>query len=328
MGHTLAVYRRLLPGADLRRSGAVVGEAVAARWPDLVEEIEGIAAGAGVRADELLAVNARTELLGCEPGVPAPECSVAGGVGDGDGGAWLAQNWDWHPDLLASRVVWTVVPPDGIPFTTVTEAGIAGKLGLNAAGVACGLNFLTSSVDGGVARDAVPIHVLLRCVLDRCGSVLEALSLLLGARVTASSCVTVAAVEPAGAALVAVELSPGGPGVVWPDERGLLVHTNHFALAPGRGRDTQPAEHPSTLLRARQLAAALRAGTGPEAALASHFPAPEGICRHAVAADAWADRRATLLSVVLDPGAPSLRLAEGPPCETPFAAVELPWAAG
>jgi isopenicillin-N N-acyltransferase-like protein len=318
----VAVYGRLLEGADLRGAGAVVREAIGARFPDLVDEVEGIAAGAGVRADELLAINARTELLG--PGV-AGECSVAARVGAG--GASLAQNWDWHPDLRASRVVWSVEPSGGPPFTTVTEAGILGKLGVNAPGVACGLNFLTSSGDGGVAAGALPIHVLLRCVLDRCGSVLEALALLMGARVTASSCVTLAGVEPAGPCVVAVELSPGGAGVVWPDERGLLVHTNHFAVAPAGVRDTQPAEHPSTLLRAWKLAALVRGGVEAEAALASHFPAPEGICRHEDATAAWPDRRATLLSVVLDPAAPALRLAAGPPCEAAFADVELPWAA-
>ena len=325
MAGTVAVYRRMLVGIDLRAAGDVVGDALAAAGrPDLVEEVEGIASGAGVRADELLAVNARTELLGSLPGVVAGECSLAGRAAEGR--AWLAQNWDWHPDLLGSRVVWTVEPPDGRAFTTVTEAGILAKLGVSSAGLACGLNFLTCSLDGGVARDAVPIHVLLRAVLDRCGSLLDALALLLGARVTASSCLTVAGVEPAGAAVVAVELSPGGAGVVWPDAGGWLVHANHFGVPPARGADTQPAEHPSTLLRAHRLGALVHDGTPVEAALGSHFPAPEGICRHASPGDAWADRRATLLSVVLDPGAPALLLAGGPPCEAPFADVALPWA--
>ena len=38
----------------------------------------------------------------------------------------------------------------------------------------------------------------------------------------------------------------------------------------------------------------------------------------------WADRRATLLAIVVDPAAPALRVAAGPPCTAPFEAVALP----
>ena len=63
----------------------------------------------------------------------------------------------------------------------MTEAGILAKLGdQRAHGVACGLNFLTCSADGGL--DGVPIHVLLRLVLERCATAAEALALLLGVR--------------------------------------------------------------------------------------------------------------------------------------------------
>ena len=54
------------------------------------------------------------------------------------------------------------------------------KLGHNGHGVACGLNFLTCSVDGGL--DGMPIHVLLRLVLERCASGADARALLAGAR--------------------------------------------------------------------------------------------------------------------------------------------------
>jgi isopenicillin-N N-acyltransferase like protein len=287
------------------------------RWPELVEELEGIAAGAGQDPLELLAVNARTELLA--PG-PASECSVIGRVGDGR--VELAQTWDWHPDLAPARVVVTTAAPDRPWFTTVTEAGILAKLGVGANGLACGLNFLGCSIDGG--RGGVPIHILLRVLLERCEGATDALALLLGAHVTASSCVTVAAAEPGGVALFAVELSPGGAGLVWPDDDGLLVHTNHFLNAPARGEDTDVVAYPGTLLRRRHLEHVLRAGMDPPRALAEHFPAGEPVCRHDIGEDAWADRRDTLLAIAVDPAAPSLRVAAGPPCRAPFETVALP----
>ncbi len=87
---TVATYRRLLRSvADLRAAGDEVG---ARLDPELVTELEGIAAGAGQDVRELLAINARTELMAGVPG----ECSLFGRVEPA--GAWLAQTWDWHPD--------------------------------------------------------------------------------------------------------------------------------------------------------------------------------------------------------------------------------------
>ncbi len=318
--NSVGAYRRMLAdahglsGRRLAAIGGEVGREVAARWPELGEEVDGLAAGSGQAAADLWAVNARTELLG-----GAGECTLAGRL-DG-AGVQLGQNWDWHPELAASRVIWTVEHDDGW-FTTVCEAGMLAKLGLSSHGLASGLNFLTCSADGGTG--GVPIHVLLRLVLSSCGSLLEAVGLLLRARVSASSCITLAAVEAATPALLAVELSPAGAAVAWPDGDGVLAHANHFVSPPAGERDTEPEERPSTLLRAWQLRRLVAAGTGLEEALRSHFPAGEGICRHAAAGASWVDRRATLLSLVADPGAMTLRLAAGPPCEQPYADVPLP----
>jgi isopenicillin-N N-acyltransferase like protein len=303
-----------LRGDELERLGAAVGAGVAAAWPALADELAGMAGGAGVEPALLWAVNARTELLG-----GAGECSLIGRV---DGGrATIAQNWDWHPELADSRVLWTV-EERGRWFTTFTEAGMLAKVGLNCRGVACGLNFLSSSLDGGV--DGMPVHVLLRAVLQDCGSLVDAMRLLLAARTSASACVTLAGVEPGGAGLVAVELCPGGPSVVWPGADGVLVHTNHFLGTPPSGRDREPGERPGTLLRRERLASLLASGASDRDALACHYPAGEPVCRHDDPGVAWADRRATLLSLLLDPGAPSFEIAADPPCAGAFERVPLP----
>jgi isopenicillin-N N-acyltransferase-like protein len=303
-----------LGGDELERLGARVGAGVSAAWPALGEELAGVADGAGVERDLLWAVNARTELLG-----GAGECSLIGRL---DGASVsIAQNWDWHPALADSRIVWTV-EHDGTWFTTITEAGMLAKLGLNGHGVACGLNFLSSSLDGGV--DGVPVHVLLRLVLQQCGSLVDAMRLLLEARTSASSCITLAGAEPEGAGLVAIELSPGGHALAWPGADGVLVHTNHFLGEPAAGRDLEPAERPGTLLRRQRIAALVAGGADDERALGCHFPSQEAICRHPDERAPWADRRATLLSALIDPSAPSLHIAADPPCGAPFERIPLP----
>jgi isopenicillin-N N-acyltransferase-like protein len=279
---TVATYDRLMPEA--------VGVADLSRWPDLAEEVEGIAAGARVPVEALLALQARTELMG------GAECSLIGRPGV------VEQNWDWHPDI--EPLLWTVEQPDGRWFATLTEPGMLGKIGLSSAGLCFGLNFLRCSLDGGVR--GVPIHVLLRVLLDRTDSFDDALALLRSAAVSASSCITVGSADRA----VAVELSPGGSRVF---EAGRILHTNHFLTGPPAGEDLEAAEAPSTFVRLHALE---RTGS-----LCTHHGS---VCRHGDPDVPWPDRVATLASVVMEPAVPRLRVADGPPCEHPLIEVPLP----
>jgi isopenicillin-N N-acyltransferase-like protein len=244
------------------------------------------------------------------------ECSLV--AGRDAGGAWLAQTWDWHPACGPAAVAWTVEHERGW-FQTVTEAGVLAKLGHNSHGVACGLNFLTCSEDGG--RNGLPIHVLLRMVLERCANGAEARAYLSSARTAASSCITVAA----GDELFSAELSPGGPEFIDADLDGLLVHTNHFLRPPRIGTDPMPAAHPGTLDRFRYVTQAARDGASPEQVLAQHSGGEEPVCRHDDRAGTeWADRRATLLAVWAQPARRTLLVAPGPPCTTRFIALRTP----
>ena len=64
---------------------------------DMVEEMEGIAEGAGVTLEEVLFLQVRTHLMkppegGCTAFALEPGAS-------GTGGALIGQNWDWDPNL-------------------------------------------------------------------------------------------------------------------------------------------------------------------------------------------------------------------------------------
>lgn len=324
MATTVSVYRRLLAEtaglgrADVLAAGQRVGSRLATDHPALLDELEGLATGARQDVRELLAVNARTELLAGTQD-RGGECSLLGRL-ELDGG-WLAQTWDWHPDLAAAAVLWTVEHADGW-WQTVTEAGVLAKLGHNSHGVACGLNFLTCSTDGGL--DGTPVHVLARLVLQTCATGADARALLGGARTSASSCLTVAAAN-GGPDLFAAELSPGGTRFAEPARDGWLVHTNHFLGAPRTGADTMPSAHPGTLDRFLCVGRAARDGTPVAHVLAQHNSVAEPVCRHGdPPGTAWADRRATLLATWARPAQRELRVAAGPPCQAPFALVPSP----
>jgi isopenicillin-N N-acyltransferase like protein len=62
---------------------------LSARWPAYVEEVRGVAEGAGAGFEDILAINVRTEIA---YGMFDDGCT-AFAWRDKDGG-WLAQNWD------------------------------------------------------------------------------------------------------------------------------------------------------------------------------------------------------------------------------------------
>jgi isopenicillin-N N-acyltransferase-like protein len=337
IANTVAVYTRLfaedvgLDAGEVERLGQEVGSRLREPRPDLVEEIEGIAEGAGQSPADLFAVNARTELLaGGRLAGGAAECSVAARVATGGGRhTVLAQNWDFHPDLAGSRLVWVVELDDEHWFATFTEAGIVAKTGINGAGLAVALNYLASSEDGGI--DGVPVHIVLRTLLDRCEDAAAASRLLRSLRPPASACITVVAGGSRGsAAATSYELSPVATTAVDADERGLLAHTNHFlATLPARDLTLEGAGAASTLRRLATVRAGLRhVGDGSAVedlrVLLSEREQREPVYRLADPSEAWVTRSATLATLVYDVTARRMWVrADGGP-EAPLAEVPLP----
>lgn len=236
---SLANYRALFEHSGLAWNEV---QAIAARYArpireldaGLYEEIEGIASGAGRSTAELLALNARTEIL--PPSFPekaSPEwiAAMKGGADPGEctaiavqpsrsatGGALLAQNWDW---LGSQRESLVLLRAEKQGYVTLTEAGMLAKIGLNRHGLGVCLNILRSNADG--SSTGVPVHVVLRKLLD-CTSVAEAEALARRLRHASSSNILCA--DAAGGA-ASLELSPAGAGIVR-GEDGTLCHTNHF----------------------------------------------------------------------------------------------------
>ena len=267
---SIANYRSLFEHCGIgwqeaQRLGGGYREVIGEFAPTLLAEIEGIAAGAGRTVGEILALNARTEILPPTfPGKPSAEwlASRLGAPADFgectaiavsparsvNGQTLLAQNWDWLGAQRDALVVLRIRGDDGTGCLTLTEAGMLAKIGCNDRGFGVCLNILRSADDG--AEPGVPVHVLLRALLD-CGSVSEALERLRAVRFGASSNVLCADRSGDSAAL---ELSPAGLHVVRGDD-GTLCHTNHF-LSP----EALPDEIalPPSLSSVPRLACALR----------------------------------------------------------------------
>ena len=322
IGLVTDVYARLfslngLGAAEIARFGEQALDRIAAYSPELGTEIEGIAAGSGLPVETIAALNARTELLAASAG----ECSTIACLGamTASGSALGIQTWDWHNELADGWMVWTIEHPDGRRVETLTEAGIVGKIGINDRGVAILLNILGHRDDGPPV--GIPIHVLCRSVLDQADGAVAALELIAAADVSASSAITVVTDEDGGT-VCTVEVSPAGPGFVTPDDRGVLVHTNHFVEHPGRDGDTAVREAPGTILRldlAKRRMAAMRPGevtpAAVLAAMSSHRGGASAMCCHPEPGAALGDRWTTLATVVAEPALRELVVYRGGPCQ-------------
>lgn len=340
--NTISFYRRLVQRdfgageADVRHWGEQAADAIChVRCGELGEEIAGLAHGAGEPVESLMVLNARTELLAGSryaagtgqprlaiepPRASCAECSVVGlpRARTRGGQCYLAQNWDFHPDLRASRVLWGIQRSDGRWICTLAEAGMLAKIGLNSSGLAMTINYLVTPDDGGL--DGVPIHILARMVLD-CGDLSSALRELATARVTASTAFNLAFSDEEDDTLISVEVTPSGSRVTHPTAEGILVHTNHF-LDPAGLTDLVlgPQGWFGTLVRHQQLARRLTGQRTVEPEdifrlLRSHHNAPESVCLHKAGQDwEWVDQGVTLVSLLMDVTARRLWLAGGNPC--------------
>ncbi len=349
---SVATYARLfafcgIDWAGAQKLGAGYRDLIGDLDAELLEEIEGIAAGAGRHVNEILALNSRTEILPpTYPGQPHPErqsiaaCNVAGGIPDwGEctsiairpamsttGTTLLAQNWDWLGSQRDALVLVRSTETDGSTCLTLTEAGMLAKIGLNSHGFGVCLNILRSSDDG--SKPGVPVHVLLRALLKR-RSVDDAVAFASKLSFGASSNVLCA---DAGGKSAALEFSPRGLHVIRGEESGMqraLCHTNHFIAAEAAKHQASLAPSLSTyprLERIETLAGAHRGKYSAEDLQEMLRDESEGflsICRRPDPAVEREARMETVASVVMDLGEQVMHVAPDVPSMVGYEPVGL-----
>lgn len=305
-------------------------EAFGARY---VEEMRGVAEGAGVVYEDVLAINVRTEVMYAAKARNAAmalprtlECTAFAAVPPDDGGAVLVgQNWDWKTHASETVVVLEVDPDDGPRYVTVVEAGLLAKTGFNAAGLGVATNALVTDADLGVP--GVPYHVLLRALMD---ATTPAQALATLQRGTRSSSAHYLLAHRDHVAL-GVEAVPGGFAdlhLTHPDRRGVVLHTNHLVHPRAAARvDVGAWLMPDSVFRLQRADRWLDrhdpyAASTYERMLGDHAGHPTGICCHPDPGASPAEQDATVLSVVMDLDAMTMRLADGLPCTTAYRSLD------
>lgn len=320
---TWPVYERLFaitareagqPPVDVRAVAAACLDCTAAWAPDLVRELEGVAAGAGADLATIMALNARTEIFAQARGGGPTECSTVVELVGTEGTSLAAQTWDWHEELSGG---WHVQSVRGTEhsFVGLAEFGMLAKIGVNDSGLAVLFNLLRHVSDTCDAAGGVPVHLLAHEVLARCSSVAEAVELVDSVPVLASTVVTVVTAAEAAC----LELSPDGVGVVHP-AHGWLVHTNHFlspdlALGERVTEDVTTTFERESLLRSRVKGLDLPIDAPAVVALLhAHDADGVAVCRHPDLDAPTGYRTATLATVGIDPARRAASISAGGPC--------------
>ncbi|SDG68681.1 C45 family autoproteolytic acyltransferase/hydolase [Paraburkholderia phenazinium] len=295
-------------------------QAIGEFQPAYLEEMRGIAVGAEVPYEDIVMINARTEVLakaraekamqaededGCTGVLVLPSRSATGQL-------IHAQNWDWKADCVDTGVVLRVRNDDGPDFLTFVEAGGLARSGLNAAGVSITANYLESDRD--YTQLGVPLSLLRRRVLEE-PVFANALRVIATTPKSCSNNIMLGMAEGFG---IDFECAPDEAFPIYPGDDQLIVHANHWVspVARTKLRDTGCENSPDSYYRDWRVRQLLNATpkvdrNAVKAALFDAFGTPYSVCRpprmgtrHTMSA--------TVAMIVMHPGAGEMDVAPLP----------------
>jgi len=225
---------------------------IASLDPDYVEEMQGIADGAGVSLESVVTVNCRTEMMfgvpqakeahvamkdGCTGVVAMPSVTASGRL-------LHAHNWDWREEAADSSIVLRVRGAKHPDILTLVEAGGLARHGFNSKGLALTANFMACNLD--FQHSGLPLGILRRKALEK-PNLAQAIKVFAESKRACSNNIMLSHADGE-----AMDLECVPDEVFWLQaEDGLLPHSNNFLTPSARARivDTYFAKAPDTLYR-------------------------------------------------------------------------------
>ena len=192
--------------------------------PDYLEEMKGIAEGAGVSFADILAINCRSELFAMKMDKPSelePECTAFAIMPSAskNGHVLAGQTWDFMYPLRDCMVIVHIAQEDKPDILLFTEAGFIGGKGMNS----CGVSLTLNAMQAGHDWHGIPLHIKMRAALDSTyvaeayGNAASGITAVGGNLILTSG---------DGVAL-SLEITPKGVDAILP-ENGMILHTNHM----------------------------------------------------------------------------------------------------
>lgn len=280
------------------------------RYPQFIDELIGIAEGAGVQFDDLAVLTAMEAVT--MDALHLTKCTSMAINGDrtGDEHVLVAHNEDWLPDDEPDVYVVHATPDDGPAFLAMTYGGLLPNIGFNAAGIAqC-----CDSVYPNDSRIGIPRVIVSRAVLSACTPAEAIRHALVPKRAAGYNHL----IAHESGELYNVEVSARQFAILG-EEDGFLVHTNHYLDPRMQAIENEPDELVTTRVRyfrARRLLRQmpLHSIKSLKAIQRDHINYPNSICCHPVDDLHPLDREKTINAMVMDLTARVMHLVRGNPC--------------
>lgn len=196
-----------------------------------VDELKGIADGGGFTFEDIMVINARTELLKLKNKHTAggldlhqtgcTSVAVTGEVTE-NGATYVGQTWDFLRYSIDSLIAHLIVPDDGRPSVFyIGEAGLISRMGMNSCGIGGGVNSLSST--GPVNFDGIPLQFVLRGVMES-RNLAQAIDAVQRMPNGAVNNIMIAYKDSEAAD---VEIDSDNCECLYPQE-SIITHTNHY----------------------------------------------------------------------------------------------------
>lgn len=280
------------PWSAIMRLSSVFRQNIETRWPDFYHEMRGLADGANCSLLDVVALNVRTEIafgLMQPEGLITDGCTSLGWTKSGR--SFMGQNWDWMEGQSQNLVLLTIQKSKSPVIKMVTEAGIIGKIGMNANGVGVCLNALRCA---GYDPSRLPVHLSLRMALE-CETLAGAVEKLAASGSAGSAYILIGQ----GSSMVGLEFTSSTVRRLDLDPEGRIMHTNHLVMQHEDAEEWPEADSMHRLSRIVALTAELASWdveTAFHDIFDDHSGWPFSICRQ----QAGSCNDATLFSIMMD----------------------------
>jgi isopenicillin-N N-acyltransferase-like protein len=287
-------------------------------YPQLVEELEGIAEGAELPFDHVF-LGMCEELW--EPAMwrgGGKGCTdfAARGKATADGSTLLAHTNDLGPESEKDLVILKVRAGDDPEFLAVSVGGVALSAGFNAAGI----SMTGNEVSANDVRPGVPRLLVVRAILAarRLGQAMDAC--LLPQRASNYNNI----IADANGEVYSMEGSATDCEPIY-IEGDVLAHANHYVSPPMRRFEADRNDIGGSVIRHNRAWRLLRENYGSlsptvfQALLADHVNYPSSICKHA-------GESVTAFSIIINLNELRAWIGRGLPCQSTFVEHRLqPW---
>ncbi|HSR21261.1 MAG TPA: C45 family peptidase [Anaerolineales bacterium] len=284
------------------------------RYPQYVDELRGIAAGANVAFDDVMALNTMEAVTTDALHLTRCTSFAVNEERTADGHVLAAHTEDWIPEDEEDVFVVRVRPNDEAPFLAMTYGGLLPNVGLNANGIAQ----LIDSVYPSDSRIGIPRLVVARAVLSA-----KRISSAIGrALVTHRAAGYNHLLVHESGEMYSLEVSATRFEILNGGD-GYIVHTNHYLSDHMKGIESDPEELISSRVRFFRANRLLRQNSAHginslQAIQKDHVNLPNSICNHAIEWTDPLDREKTISALVIDLTAREMHICWGNPCLNNF----------